>query len=318
MGPEACGRPESGLPNWRDSADSFATGAVSTGVPPRERAAKVEASGLQPAPRGPLPTGNDMSLPLSHRPGTRARRAPLTILFAGLLATAALALAPTDAWSQVATGGVTGTTTGTLGASDFFLGVQQVEGVNLTPANQALFLNRASCDCQRTAWLRAVLYPASTAKAVTVPSTATVSMYLGNLCNNRFSILSCLPLKSVPFSEFKLSGMQVMTSVDVHREGLRRGRRAPRQRRRQWLWGGLRRGRRPRIRRDRRIRRNLRLGGNERVWWRFRVDQHLRRHDHADRLAPGGDDTRPLRHRERLVAVDRRRRPAPRADQRRS
>jgi hypothetical protein len=158
-----------------------------------------------------------MSLLFTHRPRTRAHHAPLTILFGGLLATVALPLiSTTDAWSQVSTGGVVGTTaTGTLGAGDFFLGVQKVEGVNLTPADQALFLNRASCECQRTAWLRALLYPAAAAKAVTIPSTATVSMYLGNNCNDRFSILSCLPLKSVPFSEFKLNGMQVQTSVDV-------------------------------------------------------------------------------------------------------
>lgn len=143
-----------------------------------------------------------------------ARRAPLTVFFAGL-AMAALALVSRDASSQTSTGGTTGTTTGTLGAGDFFLGVQKVEGVNLTPADQARFLDRASCECQRTTWLRALLYPAAAAKAVTVPSTASVSMYLGNQCNSLLGLPNCLPLKSVPFSEFKLNGLQVKTTVDV-------------------------------------------------------------------------------------------------------
>src|SRR3954451_10651190 len=76
----ASGQPEAALPNWRDSTGWLATAAAWGGVPPRERDAKVEAPGLHPAPRRLLPTGNDMSLLFAHRPRTRVRHAPLTIL----------------------------------------------------------------------------------------------------------------------------------------------------------------------------------------------------------------------------------------------
>lgn len=117
------------------------------------------------------------------------------------------------------TGGTTGTTpaTGSLAAGDFFLAIQKGDqpGTNLNAANQARFLDHASCECKRDVLLRALLYPAAVGKAATVPGTASVSMYLGNQCNTTVGLPNCgAPLKVMTFSEFKLNGMTVATTVD--------------------------------------------------------------------------------------------------------
>lgn len=111
------------------------------------------------------------------------------------------------------TGGTVGT--GTLTASDFFIGVQKVQGVNLSDVDKARFLNRASCLCQRDVWLKAILNASSAAKAATIAGTDEVTMKLGVSCDQPALTNQCPTIGSLTFSEFRLSGMVVHTTVDV-------------------------------------------------------------------------------------------------------
>jgi len=111
------------------------------------------------------------------------------------------------------TGGTTGTSS--LSGSDVFLGVQKVKNVNLNDLDRAIFLNRASCECKRTAWIKAVLNVSATAKATQVPSTNRVTMYLGNNCDDSRYTPYCKQLATVPFSDFRLNGLLVQTDVSV-------------------------------------------------------------------------------------------------------
>src|SRR5204862_2943868 len=98
-------------------------------------------------------------------------------------------------------------------SSNIFLGVQKVKDVNLNDLDRSIFLNRASCVCNRTAYLKALLQQSAQAKAATIPSTNVVGMFLGNQCDNSTFTSSCKMLKEVPFSEFRLSGLTAATSV---------------------------------------------------------------------------------------------------------
>jgi len=116
----------------------------------------------------------------------------------------------------IGSGGTVGTTTGgTLATSDFFIGVQKVEGVNLSDVDKSRFLNHASCQCKRDVWIKAILVNAtSAAKAQLLPGTDIVTMMIGQGCNNALYYHACLTLDSVPLSQFRLTGMQVHTTVD--------------------------------------------------------------------------------------------------------
>jgi len=111
------------------------------------------------------------------------------------------------------TGGTTGT--GASSSSDIFLGIQKVKNVNLNDLDRVLFLNRASCECKRTAWIKAVLNPSAIAKAAQIPSTRRVTMWLGNNCDNMLYTPSCHWLASTSFSDFRLNGILVETDVSV-------------------------------------------------------------------------------------------------------
>jgi hypothetical protein len=114
--------------------------------------------------------------------------------------------------AQTGTGGATGG--GTLADSDMFLSVQKVQGSNLNARDQARFLNRASCKCNSDVWLKAVVLPgAPAAKAQTITSAATVSAFVGYDCANSTLRPNCLPLGSVPISEFRLKGITRKTKV---------------------------------------------------------------------------------------------------------
>ncbi len=115
----------------------------------------------------------------------------------------------------IGTGGTVGTTGGTLTSTDFFIGVQKQVGTNLSDVDKAFFLNRASCQCKRDVWLKAILNASSAATAATIAGTDTVTMYLGAQCNNLTIINSCLKMASMSFSQFRLTGMLVQTTVDV-------------------------------------------------------------------------------------------------------
>jgi uncharacterized membrane protein YgcG len=122
-----------------------------------------------------------------------------------------LTFVPVAAMAQLGTGGTTGAT---LAGTDLFLSVQKQQGVNLNEKDRALFLNQSSCQCRRPAWLRAVVLPSAAGRAALTSSSATVSMYLGSGCNSTTTIGCCLPLKDIPFSQFRFNGIEAQTSVD--------------------------------------------------------------------------------------------------------
>ncbi|HEY5090768.1 MAG TPA: hypothetical protein VIK30_12405, partial [Polyangia bacterium] len=88
--------------------------------------------------------------------------------------------------------GGTGTTTGaggssgtTFGPSDFFIGVQQVPGVNLTILDAGRFFNKAHCECSTPVQIFVALQPTSVSKRLTVPANnGTMAVVLGTNCNN--------------------------------------------------------------------------------------------------------------------------------------
>ncbi|HEY4184643.1 MAG TPA: hypothetical protein VGP07_06210, partial [Polyangia bacterium] len=116
--------------------------------------------------------------------------------------------------ARAQTGGTTGTTV-SLSSSDFFIGVQKVQGVNLSDVDKAKFLNHASCQCARPVWLKAIFNASSAAKAATIPGTDTVTMKVGQSCDQRAYTNLCPTLNSMTLSEFRLKGMVTATSVDV-------------------------------------------------------------------------------------------------------
>ena len=122
---------------------------------------------------------------------SRASSRLVALAFAVSVAAAVL-LGPTPARAQ--TGGATGTTgTTALAGTDIFLGIQK--GVTSSSG--------------------AVLNANAVAKAVTVPSTYRVTMFLGNMCDNSTFTGSCLQLGDISASDFRLNGMLVQTSVDA-------------------------------------------------------------------------------------------------------
>src|SRR5689334_8962121 len=127
---------------------------------------------------------------LGFRPDSRSRRVRwrATLVAAALAAALPLLIAaPRPARAQPGIRGTTGT--GTLSSSDLFVGLQREKGSNLTDLNKARFLNRASCACARPAYLFVSLQPSAVAKAATLPTNATVSVYIGSQCNNTVNIV---------------------------------------------------------------------------------------------------------------------------------
>jgi len=143
----------------------------------------------------------------------RSRR-PLVAGPALILFGVTLALLGWTGVSRAQTGGVSGTVT-SLGDSDFFIGVQKVQGVNLSDVDKSRFLNHASCQCHRPVWLKAILNASSAGKAQLLAGTDTVTMKVGVGCNQMIYYPTCPTLQTMPLSQFRLSGMLVETSVDV-------------------------------------------------------------------------------------------------------
>ncbi len=84
-------------------------------------------------------------------------------------------------------GGTTGTTT-TFATTDFFVGVQQTQGVNLSTFDAARFFDVARCQCNTPVWLFIALLPSGFAKRATAigstGNTGSISVWLGAGCNN--------------------------------------------------------------------------------------------------------------------------------------
>jgi hypothetical protein len=113
-----------------------------------------------------------------------------TPVLAAFFVAAFALLSPGRARAQLLGAGGTGLTTGTGGsggttfsASDFFIGVQQTPGVNLSIADQGRFFNKARCDCASSVQLFVAIQPQSISKRNTVTgTTGTVSLVLGPGC----------------------------------------------------------------------------------------------------------------------------------------
>jgi hypothetical protein len=70
-------------------------------------------------------------------------------------------------------------------SSDFFLGVQATQGVNLTTFELPRFFNKAHCDCATPVYIYAALEPSGIAKRSTVTgSTGTVTFAIGSTCTD--------------------------------------------------------------------------------------------------------------------------------------
>jgi hypothetical protein len=84
------------------------------------------------------------------------------------------------------TGGTTGTTT--FATSDFFVGVQETQGVNLSTFDAARFFDVARCQCATPVYLFIALLPSGFAKRSTAiaqtGNTGQISVWLGTNCDN--------------------------------------------------------------------------------------------------------------------------------------
>lgn len=113
----------------------------------------------------------------------------------------------------VGTGGASGVAT--LTDADIYVNIQRQEGVNLNDRERALFLNRSNCQCGTEAWVKAVIQPSAALRATQISPSASVSLYVGNACDPINPVSCCHHLASVPFSEFRLHGISVKTTVDL-------------------------------------------------------------------------------------------------------
>jgi hypothetical protein len=79
-------------------------------------------------------------------------------------------------------GGVGGTV-GTLTTDDFFIGVQQQQGVNLTDFQAQRYFNQARCNCQQPTFIFIGLTASGAAKRATI-TAGTISFWVGIGCDN--------------------------------------------------------------------------------------------------------------------------------------
>jgi hypothetical protein len=106
-------------------------------------------------------------------------------ILAGVIGLLLCALTARPARAQaLGTAGTTGTTTtGTLASTDFFIGVQQVEGSNLTNFQLLTFFDRANCLCNTPVFLYYTLTGSGLSKRSTTPA-GTVSFWVGSSCGD--------------------------------------------------------------------------------------------------------------------------------------
>jgi hypothetical protein len=79
------------------------------------------------------------------------------------------------------TGGSTGTST--FSSSDFFVGVQQTQGVNLSDFDVARFFNQARCNCSTPVYLFIAIQPQSVGKRTTITNVqGNITVLLGPDC----------------------------------------------------------------------------------------------------------------------------------------
>jgi hypothetical protein len=129
------------------------------------------------------------------------------------LVAASLALAsPGRAQAQLTgTGGTTlitgtgGSGGSTFSSSDFFVGVQATQGVNLSDFDVARFFNQAHCDCSTPVYLFIALQPTSVNKRTTLTDVqGNISVLLGPGCSNTVTetLGNCILLAQEPTLTF--------------------------------------------------------------------------------------------------------------------
>jgi hypothetical protein len=142
-----------------------------------------------------------------------ARRAPLAAL-AGL-AFAGAALFSRGAAAQFDGGTTTGSATA-FDPSDFFIGVQETKGGNLSDFDVARFFNKARCDCSQTVWVYVALLQSGVAKIASVQAAAPsgrIEFWVGTACNQAFNRQqNCQPIGpgSMSLATFILNGPQTL------------------------------------------------------------------------------------------------------------
>ncbi len=116
------------------------------------------------------------------------------------------------------TGGTTGTTT-TLAATDFFVGIQAQQGVNLTTFESARFFNIARCQCNMPVYLFVSLQQSGFAKRAqvlaSVGNIGVISVWLGSTCANVLNqgdSRLCRKLASQSLSTFLNQGTWELTT----------------------------------------------------------------------------------------------------------
>jgi hypothetical protein len=120
--------------------------------------------------------------------------------------------------AQLGTAGTTGTTNTTFAQADFFVGIQAVQGTNLSLYDQARFLNKARCDCTTPAWLFVTLTNSGFAKRrLSTSQTGTIRVRVGGTqCADPVYGGTCAELYSDSLATFLAQGKTTIpTNVRV-------------------------------------------------------------------------------------------------------
>ncbi|HVT09031.1 MAG TPA: hypothetical protein VHO67_16340 [Polyangia bacterium] len=145
---------------------------------------------------------------------------------AALTAALLLCAGAREAAAQLGTGGSSiltgsGGSTGAanFAASDFFVGIQAQQGVNLTTFESSRFFNIARCQCNTPVYLFISLQQTGFAKRSAVISsignTGTISAWIGSLCNDPIyqgDASRCRQIASEPLLTFLNQGSWELTT----------------------------------------------------------------------------------------------------------
>jgi hypothetical protein len=125
-----------------------------------------------------------------------------------LAAVAAPLLAAGTAAAQGVDGG---TGSSSWAAGDFFIGVQQTLGANLSNFDVARFFNKARCDCSETVYVYVALTNSGFAKRTTVDRSGNIEFWVGSACDNIFGRdARCVRLGSPTLQAFLNDGRATM------------------------------------------------------------------------------------------------------------
>jgi hypothetical protein len=122
--------------------------------------------------------------------------------------------AASAASAQTGIAGSTGTTTTTsLSSTDFFIGVQKDQGVNLAPFDLLRFFNKANCDCDEPVFMYVSLTASGFAKKLTI-GAGTIEFWVGTMCDNTtVRNQTCRLLKSEPLVNFMTQGRDTIPTT---------------------------------------------------------------------------------------------------------